>query len=43
MIYRSIADPLLEWPTAEAVEAWKAEHPDDIRGAYIECVRVENV
>lgn len=38
--YRSTLDPLLTWATLDALEAWREEHPHDIR-AYV--VTMEDV
>ena len=35
-MFVSILDPLLSWPNVEALEAWKLENPDDIRGQVVE-------
>lgn len=37
-MFRSILDPLLTWPDVEALNAWKLEYPDDIRGHVVEYV-----
>jgi hypothetical protein len=37
-MFRSILDPLLSWPDAAALTAWKEEHPDDIRGQVVEFI-----
>lgn len=40
-MFRSILDPLLTWPDVEALNAWKLEHPDDIRGQVVEYITPE--
>ena len=35
MPFFSKFDHSLIWPDADAVEAWKATHPDDIRGHVV--------
>ncbi len=33
--YRSLIDPELTWDSAADLEAWKALHPDDLRGQIV--------
>lgn len=40
-MFRSVLDPLLTWPDLEALQAWKVEHPEDIRGQVVEYISQE--
>lgn len=35
-MFQSVPDPSLTWATLEELNAWKAAHPDDLRGQVVQ-------